>query len=128
MDLGTPMASQHIALQIMRGYGDLLSRRSRHLRGQAEHLTGLLGTHLPTWSAPVPDGGLCLWVRLPVTDAVAYAGAAARHGVLVMPGSVARPDGQPDPHLRICFDRDTQTLDEAVRRLTIAWREPGPWT
>ena len=69
----------------------------------------------------MPDGGLCLWAKLPLEDAVPFTTAAARNGVLVMPGTVARPDRRPDPHVRICFDRNSNILDEAAERLTVTW-------
>jgi hypothetical protein len=49
--------------------------------------------------------------------------------VVVMAGAVARADRAPDPHIRICFDRSVQILDEAVERMATAWdqpREPSP--
>ena len=70
---------------------------------------------------PAPDGGLCLWARLPVTDARPFAAAAAAARVVVMPGGVSRAGHGPDPHLRLCFDRDPLMLDEAATRLTTAW-------
>jgi DNA-binding transcriptional MocR family regulator len=49
-----------------------------------------LRTHLPEWTWPEPDGGLTLWVRLPgaaaPADSGAFAQAALRHGVAVVPG------------------------------------------
>jgi hypothetical protein len=47
--------------------------------------------------------------------------AAAREGVVVMAGTVARADRGDDPHIRICFDRSHRILDDATARMATAW-------
>jgi hypothetical protein len=42
-----------------------------------------------------------------------------------MAGAVARANRAADPHIRICFDRDAQILDEAVERMAAAWERHG---
>jgi DNA-binding transcriptional MocR family regulator len=128
VDLGTSVAAQLVALQVEARFGALLHERNRALRTKAAHLQQRLTVRIPTWSVPVPVGGLCLWVRLPVDDAAPYVEAAARHGVAVMAGAVARADRAPDPHIRVCFDRSRQILDEAVERMATAWthEDAGP--
>ena len=121
VDLGTAIAAQHVALQIEARLDSLLAERNAELRGKAAHLQRQLATRLPTWSVPLPDGGLCLWARLPLDDTSAYVQAAAREGVVVMAGTVARADRGDDPHVRICFDRNHQILDEATARMATAW-------
>jgi len=49
----------------------------------------LLSSLLPSWSWDRPQGGLCLWVRLPHGSATECSQLALRHGVLTVPGSVA---------------------------------------
>jgi DNA-binding transcriptional MocR family regulator len=121
VDLGTAVAAQQVALQVEAQLDHLLADRNPQLRGKAEHLRHRLATRLPEWSVPLPDGGLCLWARLPLDDASGYVRAAADSGVVVMPGAVARAGHAADPHIRICFDRDLQILDEAVERMATAW-------
>ena len=116
VDLGVAVATQQVAVQIMARLDQLLANRNAELRRKAEHLQQGLAARLPDWSIPLPDGGLCLWARLP-GDASAFAEAAARRGVVVMPGAVARPDRRDDRHVRICFDRSPRILTEAVERL-----------
>jgi DNA-binding transcriptional MocR family regulator len=65
------------------------------------------------------------WARLPLDDASAYVQAAAREGVVVLAGTVARTDRGDDPHIRICFDRSRQILDEATARMATAWEAAG---
>lgn len=121
VDLGTAVAAQQLALQVEARLDALLADRNPPLRRKAEHLRHRLATRIPQWSAPLPDGGLCLWVRLPLDDASGYVRAAAHCGVVVMAGAVARANRAADPHIRICFDRDPQILDEAVERMAAAW-------
>jgi hypothetical protein len=42
-----------------------------------------------------------------------------------MAGTVARTDRGDDPHIRICFDRSRQILDEATARMATAWEAAG---
>jgi DNA-binding transcriptional MocR family regulator len=121
VDLGTAVAVQRVALQVEARFDRLLADRNAQLRAKAAHLQRRLAARVPAWSVPLPDGGLCLWVRLPLDDASGYVQAAARHGVVVMAGTVARADRAEDPHIRICFDRSLQILDEAVERMAAAW-------
>ena len=125
VDLGTAIAAQRLALKVEARLDDLLADRNPQLRRKAEHLQRRLATRIPEWSAPLPDGGLCLWVRLPLDDASGYVRAAADCGVVVMAGAVARANRAADPHIRICFDRDPQILDEAVERMAAAWERDG---
>jgi DNA-binding transcriptional MocR family regulator len=121
VDLGTAIAAQHVAVQIEARLDGLLDERNADLRTKAAHLQRQLAARLPSWSIPLPEGGLCLWARLPLDDASAYVQAAAREGVVVMAGTVARADRGDDPHIRICFDRSHRILDEATARMATAW-------
>ena len=125
VDLGTAVPAQLVALQIEARLDALVSARNRELRAKAAHLQRRLTACMPAWSVPIPDGGLCLWARLPVDDTSPYVDAAARHGVVVMAGAVARADRSADPHIRICFDRSEQILDEAAKRMATAWADQG---
>jgi len=121
VDLGTSVPGQHAALRIATGMDAFLARRREDLRAKAIHLRDALGVALPEWRIALPYGGLSLWARLPVEDAAGYVRAAEAAGVVVMHGAVARADRGPDPHVRLCFDRGPQILDEAVVRLARAW-------
>jgi hypothetical protein len=41
----------------------------------------------------------------------------------VAPGSVARADRMPDPHVRVCVDRPWPVVEEGIRRLATAWAD-----
>lgn len=122
-DLGGPVLDQAIAARLLRRYPDLAARRSKVLRERLALLEDLLTTHLPDWRWRRPDGGACLWVRLPRPDATVYAQVALRHGVEIVPGLAMDPDGRHDDHLRIPFTFDPPVLRELVHRLTRAWSE-----
>ena len=84
---------------------------------------GALRDLLPEWSFEVPDGGLCLWVRLPIDDVRRFIPYAARHGVGLAPGDVSSPDGRGRDHLRLPFGHCVDDLMDAVDRLALAWAD-----
>jgi len=118
VDLGTAIASQRIAQSVVEDLDAILATRIETLRAKRTRLVDAL----PAWDVQLPDGGLTLWARLPVSGA-RFAAAAHRHGVVVMPGHIARPDGRDDGHVRLCFDREPALLDEGAARLTAAYAE-----
>jgi DNA-binding transcriptional MocR family regulator len=95
--------------------------RRREMRERLDRLTKLLSRHLPEWSWEEPAGGLSLWVRLPRGDASAFAQAALRHGVAVVPGALASPTGGCADRLRIPYVLDAAPMKEGVERLARAW-------
>ena len=64
-----------------------------------------------------------LWLELPVDDTGPFCQLARRHGVHVAPGSAARAERAPDPHLRICVDRPSHVVEIGLQRLGLAWRD-----
>lgn len=46
-----------------------------------------------------------------------FAERAAQHGVGVLAGSASRADQQPCQQIRLCFDRPTDVLGDALSRL-----------
>ena len=89
--------------------------------GTGHEATALLAQHLPSWTWDPPQGGLCLWVRLPYGTAAEFAQLALRHGVSVVPGPVASADGSFNDYLRLPFGHMPGALEEGVRRLAAAW-------
>jgi DNA-binding transcriptional MocR family regulator len=96
------------------------SRRSE-MRERLDRLTKLLARHLPGWTWDVPAGGLSLWVKLPQGDANAFAQVALRHGVAVVPGTLASPGGGCADRLRIPYVLDAAPMTKA----SSAWRMRG---
>jgi DNA-binding transcriptional MocR family regulator len=87
-DLGSAAFPQAIAAALLNDeHDDIVKWRREWLRARHDALTGALRSALPEWTWPEPDGGLTLWVRLPwPADSGAFAQAALRHGVAVVPG------------------------------------------
>jgi DNA-binding transcriptional MocR family regulator len=120
-DLGGSVLSQLAALKLLARAERTKKKRRAQIRERFELLTGLLAQHLPDWEWSPPAGGLSLWVRLPRGDANEFAQVALRHGVSVVPGPLASPDGSFADHLRLPFVLDRKPMEEGVRRLAQAW-------
>ena len=120
-DLGGSLIGQLVAVRLLAEAERVKAIRRREMRERLDRLTKLLSRHLPDWSWDSPAGGLSLWVRLPQGDANSFAQAALRHGVAVVPGSLASPDGGCTEHLRLPYVLDTEPMREGVERLARAW-------
>ncbi len=122
LNLATSVVSQAFAARLLAAVGPgWLGAHREALAQRRDHLTALIGAHLPSWRARSPQAGLSLWVALPVGSADAFAHAAARHGVTVAAGSVACLDGRHGGYLRLSFAEPLGTLTLAVERLAAAW-------
>ncbi len=103
-----------------------------------ESLTEDLADRLPDWSWTAPAGGFTLWARLPHgADARAFAAAALRNGVSVVPGTRLSPEERHGDCVRLAFMLDPGS-SRAVwsvwprhgsacgRRLGLGRRSPRP--
>jgi DNA-binding transcriptional MocR family regulator len=95
-DLGSNAFQQAIVAALMNGqHEEIVKWRGGWLRDRHDALAGSLRSLLPGWSWPEPDGGLTLWVRVPVRgDSSAFAQAALRRGVAVVPGRLLSATGE----------------------------------
>ena len=123
-DLGSAAFGQAIAAALLNGqHDDIVKWREQWLRARYEALAGALRAHLPDWTWPEPDGGLSLWVRLPSqtgngsADSGAFAQAALRHGVAVVPGRLLSATSQASEYLRLAFTQPPPMLVGAVTTL-----------
>jgi DNA-binding transcriptional MocR family regulator len=121
LDLGGSMPSQVIATRVLSHFDELRAERRSLLVERFSLMTALLAEHLPSWTWDPPQGGLCLWVRLPHGTAAEFAQLAQRHGVSVVPGPVASADGSFGEYLRLPFGHLPAAIEEGVRRLATAW-------
>ncbi|MGZ4254283.1 MAG: aminotransferase-like domain-containing protein [Solirubrobacteraceae bacterium] len=123
LNLGVGALDQLAALQILDGYDELCRRR----RAQAaEHMGTLhraLRRELPEWDAQPADGGWSLWMATPTGSGAAFAQAALRHGVAVVPGGASSPDGGFPEYVRVCYGPAPPVLEEAARRLAAVWAD-----
>ncbi len=121
-DFGTPVLDQLVAVELLAD-PELIPRRQAQLRERHTAFRAALARHVPDWELPAPQGGMCLWVRLPGADSHEFARVAARHGVGVAPGTVASPTRSTADHLRLPFGQPVAVLEEAAERLGAAWAE-----
>jgi DNA-binding transcriptional MocR family regulator len=124
-DQGSTAFQQAIVAALLRGpHEDMVKWRGEWLRARYDALTGALRVSLPGWTWPEPAGGLCLWVRLPgETDSSAFAQAALRQGVAVVPGRLLSASNTGAGYVRLAFTQPPDVLRGAVRTLAAI---PGP--
>jgi DNA-binding transcriptional MocR family regulator len=129
-DLGSPAFQQAVTAALLdEHHDDIVKWRGEWLRVRHDALAAALRAHLPGWTWPGPDGGLSLWVRLPDrADGGAFAQAALRHGVAVVPGHLLSASGQASEHLRLAFTQPPGVLAcsaAALAQVTGAAATPG---
>jgi len=124
-DLGSPAFGQAITAALLDEQHDgILKWRREWLRARHDALAAALREHLPDWTWPGPDGGLSLWVRLPGhADGGAFAQAALRHGVAVVPGHLLSASGRASAYLRLAYTQPPAVLAWAAA--TLAGLTPG---
>ena len=125
-DLGGSLLSQLAAIKLLARAERVKQIRRKQVRERFEKLTGLLARDLPGWTWVAPAGGLSLWVKLPNGDATEFSQVALRHGVSVVPGPLASPDGGFADHLRLPYVLGPREMEEGVRRLARAWSDYAP--
>jgi DNA-binding transcriptional MocR family regulator len=127
-DLGSAAFPQAIVAALLTDEHDgIVKWRREWLRARHDALAGALRTILPEWTWPEPDGGLTLWVRLPQpADSGAFAQAALRHGVAVVPGRLLSANasregsGQASEYLRLAFTQPPDVLARSAVALARA--------
>jgi DNA-binding transcriptional MocR family regulator len=124
-DQGSTAFQQAIVASLLRGpHEDIVKWRGEWLRARYDALAGALRASLPGWTWPEPDGGLCLWARLPgEADSSAFAQAALRHGVAVVPGRLLSAHSGANSFVRLAFTQPPDVLRAAARKLAAI---PGP--
>ena len=120
-DLSSDVLSQVIAAAVLPRLDDAAAERRDGLRAGHEVLAGALARHLPEWTWETPTGGCILWVRIPGGDAREFGQVAQRYGVTVVPGQVLSAGGGHADRLRLPFVAEAPVLEEAARRLALAW-------
>jgi len=123
-DLGSPAFQQAVVAALLDGGHDaILTWRLGWLRERYDALAGAMTTHLPDWAWPAPEGGLTIWARLPhreQRDSGAFAQAALRHGVAMVPGRLLSASGgriRSGEYLRLAFTQSPEVLTTAVTAL-----------
>ena len=120
-DMGGPLLEQLAATILLQDEEKNLTERREQARRQRDHLLGLLERQFPDWTLETPQGGLSIWVELPIPVATALASEAREQGLRIAPGSRFSVDGALDRYLRLPFFMSEGDLDIAVERLGLAW-------
>jgi DNA-binding transcriptional MocR family regulator len=119
-DLGSAAFQQAVTAALLNdGHDGIVAWRREWLRARHDALTGALRAALPGWTWPEPRGGLTLWVRVG-GDSSAFAQAALRQGVAVVPGrllSASGDAGGAGEYLRLAFTQAPDVLARSVPRL-----------
>ncbi|TQJ07118.1 PLP-dependent aminotransferase family protein [Lapillicoccus jejuensis] len=121
LDLGAAVVEQLVLAALLRRRDELLARRREQLRASRAAMVSALAEHLPDWRFTVPEGGLCLWCRLPEPRSSALADAAPAHGLRLAPGSAFGVDGGLESFCRLPMALPPDLATEAVRRVARAW-------
>lgn len=135
MDLGSTAYQQAVVAALIAGSNDeILAWRASWLRPRYAAMAAALAAHLPSWQWTPPEGGLTIWARLPDgTDGSAFAQAALRRGVAVVPGRLlsATADAEAARHVRLAFTQPPEVLTRAIEGLSSledAHQSPMPST
>jgi DNA-binding transcriptional MocR family regulator len=126
-DIASPVLDQLVAIRLLTQTDEIAQRRRQELRGRRDLLARMLTELLPDWTWRLPEGGVCLWARLPVGDARDFAATALRHRVSLVAGPQFAPGEAWTDHVRLPFTAEPDQLQEGVHRMAAAWAEflPG---
>jgi DNA-binding transcriptional MocR family regulator len=123
MDLGSALLPQAIGAQLMTHLDEAIGLRQAELLPKLNLLEGFITGHLPDWSFSRPRGGLCIWVKLPCSDASTFAQVALRHRVVIAHGNLFSITGACANYVRIPFLLDQESLQAGMEQLSEAWHE-----
>jgi DNA-binding transcriptional MocR family regulator len=118
-DLGTPAYQQGIVAALVRDqHEEIAAYRADWSRQRYAAISAALTQFLPGWSWAPPAGGLTIWARHGEdTDSGAFAQAALRRGVAVVPGRLLSVSAERSPWLRLAFTLPPDDLTVAVKAL-----------
>jgi len=118
-DLGSTAYQQGIVAALVAGrHDEIVKWRAEWLRPRYEALAGALRSRLPDWRWDAPAGGLTIWARLPEgRESSAFAQAALRRGVAVVPGRLLSAADGGGRHVRLAFTLPPELLLSAVATL-----------
>ncbi|HZC41873.1 MAG TPA: PLP-dependent aminotransferase family protein [Streptosporangiaceae bacterium] len=122
-DLGSNVLGQAVTAAVIASkHADIVRWRTGRLRARRDVMHAALRQQVPDWSWELPEGGLTLWVQLPGgADGGAFAQAALRRGVSVVPGRLLSTADANRDWIRIAYTRSPAELRAAVPPLAQAW-------
>ncbi len=120
-DLGTPAHQQGIVAALVGDqHEDIVAYRTEWARPRYAAVAAALAQFLPSWSWTPPAGGHVIWVRGEEPDSGAYAQAALRRGVAVVPGHLLSVSADRSPWIRLAFSLPPADLSVAIKALASA--------
>ena len=118
-DLGSTAYQQGLTAALVAGrHDEIVKWRAEWLRPRYDAAVTALRAALPGWAWDPPSGGLTIWARLPgglASDA--FAQAALRHGVAVVPGRLLSTSESARSHVRLAFTQPPEHLTAAIAAL-----------
>ncbi len=120
-DMAGSVLDQLVGAALFADLDGIAAQRRAELHPRRDALLAALARELPEWHAPVPAGGLSVWVELDAPLATPLTLAAASQGVHLVPGSRFGVDNTLERFVRLPFAQPADRLDEAVRRIAAAW-------
>jgi DNA-binding transcriptional MocR family regulator len=121
-DLGTSVLAQLVTARLLPCITLARDRRRAALGAARDTVTATVAELLPEWRFERPAGGASLWVRLPGPGATAFAQAADRAGVALLPGPTFSCADGLDDHLRISFAPPLPDVLAGLHRVAAAWQ------
>jgi DNA-binding transcriptional MocR family regulator len=122
LDISSPVLEQLIAVELLAGAEDVLTRQRAGARARRDTFAAALRETLPAWRFRLPGGGLSLWVELDAPRSTALAAIADRHGLRLAAGPRFGVDGAFERYVRLPFSLPEPVLEDAAARLSLAWR------
>ena len=99
---------------------DIVAYRTEWARPRYAAVAAALTQFRPGWSWTAPAGGHVVWVRGEEPDSGAYAQAALRRGVAVVPGHLLSVSADRSPWIRLAFSLPPADLSVAIKALASA--------
>jgi len=118
-DLGSTAYQQGLAAALVtERHDEIVKWRAGWLRPRYDAAAAALRAALPGWTWTPPSGGLTIWARLPdELDSDAFAQAALRRGVALVPGRLLSAGDGGRAHLRLAFTLPPEHLTAAIATL-----------
>jgi DNA-binding transcriptional MocR family regulator len=120
-DLGSSLVSQLLGVRLMPHLDVVKQLRREELTPRRDLVLAMLQQKAPSWRCQCPQGGLFIWVQLPLGDARDLAQEALQCGVKITPGTSLSIDGTHNNWLRLPFLLPLDRLQIGLERLIEAW-------
>src|SRR5215472_8009806 len=125
-DIASPVLDQLVAARLLTRADEIADRRRQELRARRDLLATMLSELLPDWTWRLPEGGVCLWARLPEGEARDFVTVALRHGVALVAGPQFAPGEAWVDYVRLPFTAVPDQLQEGALRIAHAWGQFRP--